>query len=184
MKITQELLKKSANLQASIPSQQKLDLSRFIKAQQMSQSIELTGFQIIASNVFILKAICLWVCIILIGLGKLKICVNLFGIREPIKLLFKGGGKKKNLTLESFIRFSFWYPSLLLQKKEFLLRFLYAFGLCNQAKSLARTLKILLVFLCKVAANQLQQSKGCWRVSHVLEFVQRSKLRTGIRAIS
>ena len=55
MKITQELLKKSANLQASIPSQQKLDLSRFIKSRQMSRSIELTGFQIIVNNVFILK---------------------------------------------------------------------------------------------------------------------------------
>ena len=37
----------------------------------------------------------LWVCIILIGVGKLKVCVNLFGIGEPIKLLFKGGGKRK-----------------------------------------------------------------------------------------
>ena len=37
----------------------------------------------------------LWVCIILIGLGKSKICVNLFGIGEPIKLLFKEGGKRK-----------------------------------------------------------------------------------------
>ena len=55
MKTTQELLKKSANLQALIPSRQKLDLLRFIKARQMSLSIELTGFQIIASNVFILK---------------------------------------------------------------------------------------------------------------------------------
>ena len=73
----------------------------------MSRSIELTDFQIIASNVFILKDYCLEVCIILIGLGKSKVCVNLFGIGEPIKLLFKGGGKKKNLTLESFIRFSF-----------------------------------------------------------------------------
>ena len=73
-------------------------------------------------------------------------------------------------------------PSLLLQKKEFLLCFLYAFGFCNQAKSLAPTLKILLVFLCEVAANQLQQSKGCCGVSHVLGFVQRSKPRTGIRA--
>ena len=35
------------------------------------------------------------VCIILIGLGKSKVCVNLFGIGEPIKLLFKGGGKRK-----------------------------------------------------------------------------------------
>ena len=88
----------------------------------------------------------LWVCIILIGLGKLKICVNLFGIGELIKLLFKGGRKRKTLTLESFIRFSFWNPSLHL---------LYAFGFCNHSKSLALTLKILLVFLCEVAVNQL-----------------------------
>ena len=54
MKTTQELLKKSANLQASIPPQQKLDLLRFIKARQISRSIELTSFQIIANNVFIL----------------------------------------------------------------------------------------------------------------------------------
>ena len=37
----------------------------------------------------------LWVCIILIGLGKPKICVHLFGIGEPIKLLFKRGRKRK-----------------------------------------------------------------------------------------
>ena len=62
------------------------------------------------SNVFILKGYLfmglynpysirkiqgLWVCIILIGLGKPKVCVNLFGIGEPIKLLFKGCGKRK-----------------------------------------------------------------------------------------
>ena len=51
LKIAQE----KCNLQVSIPPRQKLNLSRFIKAQQMSQLIELTGFQIIASNVFILK---------------------------------------------------------------------------------------------------------------------------------
>ena len=90
--------------------------------------------------------------------------------------------KKKNLTLESFIRFSFWNPSLLLQKKEFLLRFLYAFGFCNQAKSLTLTLKIFLVFLCEAAANQLQQSRDCCGVSYVLGFMQRSKPHTGIRA--
>ena len=32
-------------------------------------------------------------CIILIELGK--ICVNQFGIEEPIKILFKGGGERK-----------------------------------------------------------------------------------------
>ena len=37
----------------------------------------------------------LWVCIILIGLEKLKVCVNLLEIGEPIKHLFKGGGKRK-----------------------------------------------------------------------------------------
>ena len=37
----------------------------------------------------------LWVCIILTGQGKPKVCINLFGIGEPIKLLFKGGGKRK-----------------------------------------------------------------------------------------
>ena len=55
MKTTQELLKKSVNLQASIPPRQKLDLLRFIKARQMSQSIKLMSSQIIASNDFILK---------------------------------------------------------------------------------------------------------------------------------
>ena len=64
----------------------------------------------IVSNVFILKGYLfmslynpyrirktqgLWVCIILIILGKPKVCVNLFEIEEPIKLLFKGGGKEK-----------------------------------------------------------------------------------------
>ena len=57
-----------------------------------------------------------------------------------------------------------------------------SFGFYNQAKSFAPTLKILLVFLCEAAANQLQQSKGCCEVSHVLGFVQKSKPRTGIRA--
>ena len=113
----------------------------------------------------------LWVCIILIGPGKPKVYVNLFGIGEPIKLLFKGCGKRKTPTLKSFIRFSFWNPSLLLQKKEFLLRFLYAFEFCNQERSLAPTLKILLVFLCEAATNQLQQSKGYYGVSHVLRSV-------------
>ena len=41
------------------------------------------------------KAQGFWVWIILIGLGKSKVCVNLFGIGEPIKLLSKGGGKRK-----------------------------------------------------------------------------------------
>ena len=81
------------NLQVSIPPRQKLDLSRFINARHMSQSIELRELH----NVF------------------------------------------------------FWNPSLLLQKKEFLLHFLCTFGFYNQAKSLAPTLKILFVFLCEVA---------------------------------
>ena len=77
--------------------------------------------------------------------------------------------------------FFFLNPTLLLQKKEFLLRFLYTFGFCNQAKSLAPTLKILLVFLCETAANQLQQSNVCCGVSYVPRFMQKSKPRIGIR---
>ncbi len=30
----------------------------------------------------------LWICIIFIGLGKPKICINLFGIGEPFKLSY------------------------------------------------------------------------------------------------
>ena len=148
----------------------------------MSRSIELTGFQIIASNVFILKGY------LFIGLYNPYWTRKTQGLCKPIwnrraiKLPFKGGGKKKNLTLKSFIRFSFWNPSPLLQKKEFLLRFLYVFGFYNQAKSLTPTLKILLVFLCEAAANQLQQSNDCCGVNHVLGFVQRSKPHTRIRA--
>ena len=123
----------------------------------------------------------LWVCIILIGLGKPKICVNLFGIGELIKLLFKKKVEKEKPNPRKRHKVSFWNLSLLLQNKEFLLRFLYAFRFCNQTKSLAPTLKILLVFLCETVANQLQQSKGCCGVSHVLGFVQRSKPSTGIR---
>ena len=96
-------------------------------------------------------------------------------LKRPIKLLFKiMRWIKKILTLESFIRFSFWNSSLLLKKKEILLCFLYVFGFCNQTKFLAPTLKILLVFLCETIANQLQQSKGCYRVSHILRYVQKS----------
>ena len=174
MKITQELLKKSAIyrsqylLNRSSIYRDSLKLDRCLDlwslwdsdySQQRFYSKRLFGYGF---------------CIIFIGLGKLKVCVNLFGIGEPIKLLFKGGGKRKTLILESFIRFSFWNPSLLLQKKEFLLRFFYAFGFCNQAKSLTPTLKILLVFLCEAAANQLQQSKSCCGISHILGSMQRS----------
>ena len=67
-------------------------------------------------------------------------------------------------------------------KEEFFLHFLYAFGFCNQENSLAPTLKILLVFLCEVIANQLQQSKDCYGVSHVLGFMQRSQSCTRIHA--
>ena len=44
----------------------------------------------------------LWVCIIFIGLGKPKVCVNLFGTGEPIKLLFKGDGKIKRNPREIY----------------------------------------------------------------------------------
>ena len=60
-------------------------------------------------------------------------------------------------------------------RQECLLRFLYAFRFCNQANSLAPTLKVLLVFLCEAVANQLQQPKGCCGVSQVLGFVQKSQ---------
>ena len=125
-----------------------------------------------------LKAICLWVCIIFIGLEKPNfLCKPNWNrrayLKRPIKLLFKiMRWIKKILTLESFIRFSFWNSSLLLQKKKLLLHFLYVFGFCNQANSLTPALKILLVFLCEAVANQLQQSKGCCGVNHVLRSVQ------------
>ena len=61
----------------------------------MPRLIELTGFQIIARNIFILKGYLFMGLSNPIGLGKPKVCVNQFGIREPIKLLFKGGGKRK-----------------------------------------------------------------------------------------
>ena len=44
----------------------------------------------------------MWVCIIFIGLGKPKVCVNLFGTGEPIKLLFKGDGKIKRNPREIY----------------------------------------------------------------------------------
>ena len=53
------------------------------------------------------------------------------------------------------------------------MRFLYAFGFYNQANSLAPILKILLVFLCETIPNQLQQSNGCYGVSHILGSMQR-----------
>ena len=53
------------------------------------------------------------------------------------------------------------------------MRFLYAFGFCNQAKSFTPSLKILLVFLCEVVASQLHQLKGYCGVSHVLGSVQK-----------
>ena len=56
----------------------------------------------------------LWVCIILIGLRKPKVCVTQFGIGEPIKLLFKGA-----LTPKSFIRFSFETLASSYRRKSF-----------------------------------------------------------------
>ena len=90
--------------------------------------------------------------------------------------------KKKNLTVELH-EVLFLKPKPLSTKERVLVAFLVRFGLCNQAKSLAPTLKILLVFLCEAAANQLQQSKDCCGVSHILGFKQRSKPRTGICAL-
>ena len=155
MKITKELLKKNAICRSRyLPDRSSIyrDSLNLNRCLNLSSLRDLNYIQ----QCFYSKRLFDYgFCIILIGLGKSKVCVNLLGIGEPIKLLFKGGGKRKTQTLESFIRFSFWNPSLLLQKKEFLLRFLYAIGFCNQAKSLTPTLKILLVFLCEAAANQL-----------------------------
>ena len=153
MKITQELLKNSAIcrsrflLDRSSICRYSLKLERCLDLSSL-RDLDYSQQRFYSKRLFIYEF-----CIILIRLGKPKVCVNLFGIWEPIKLLFKGGGKRKTLTLESFISFFFGNPSLLQQKKEFLLHFLYIFGFCNQAKSLAPTLKILLVFLCKAAAN-------------------------------
>ena len=151
MKITQELLKKSAIYRSrylidrSSICWDSLKLDRCLNLSSL-RDLDYSQQRFYSKRLFIYG-----ICIILIGLGKLKVWINLFGIGEPIKLLFKGGGKRKTLTLKSFIRFSFWNPSLILQKKEFLLRFSYAFGFCNQAL----TLKILLVCLCEATTNQL-----------------------------
>ena len=40
------------------------------------------------------------------------------------------------------------------------------------------------MFLCEAAANQLQQSKGCCGVRHVLGSVHHWLARTGIRALN
>ena len=61
----------------------------------MSRSIEIMRFELWPTMFLFQKTICLWIYIILIGLEKLKICVYLFGIGEPIKLLFKQGGGKR-----------------------------------------------------------------------------------------
>ena len=55
---------------------------------------------------------------------------------------------------------------------------LYAFGFYNQVKSLAPTLKILLVFLYEDTVNQLQQSKGYWDSCII------GQSRTGSRALN
>ena len=74
--------------------------------------------------------------------------------------------------------FFFWNPSLLLQKKEFLLHFLYAFRFYNQAKSLTPSLKILLVFLLqinyinqRVAVELVTYWDLCKVVSYILGFM-------------
>ena len=153
MKITQELLKKSAICRSRYLLNRN---SIYRDSWKLDTYLDLSSLRDLdySQQLFYSKRLFVYgFCIILIGIGKPKVFVNLFGIGEPNKLLFKGGGKRKTLTLESFIRFSFWNPSLLLQKKKFLLCFLYAFGFYNQTKSLAPTLKILLVFLCEAIAN-------------------------------
>ena len=168
MKITQELFKKSVICRSRYFLDRSSICRDSLKLDTCHDLSSLRDSDYSQQHFYSKRLFVYGFCIILIRLRKPKVCVNQFGIGEPIKLLFKGGGKRKNLTLESFIRFSFWNPSLFLQKKEFLLSLLYAFGFYNQAKSLAPTLKILLVFLCETVANQLQQSKGCCGVSHLL----------------
>ena len=106
MKIIQEQLKKSAIcrsrylLDRSSICQNSLTLDTCVLIYRAYRT------QTIANNVFIPKGYLfigmynhyktrktqgLWVCIIPIGLEKSKVCVNLFGIGKPIKLLFKGG---------------------------------------------------------------------------------------------
>ena len=63
----------------------------------------------------------LWVCIILIGLGKPKVCVYIFGIGEIIELLFKQGGrrkKKKNLNLREFHKVFILKPQTISYKRK------------------------------------------------------------------
>ena len=80
---------------SSIP----VDLSRSIKARYLSRYLliyQAYGIFDIAYNVLILKGFFfLWVCIILIGLGKPKVCVNLFGIGEPLSFYLKEVEKEK-----------------------------------------------------------------------------------------
>ena len=69
---------------SSIP----MDLSRFTEAWYISWDLSIYqayGISDIAYNVLILLVICLWVCTILIGLEKSKVCVNLIGIGKLIK---------------------------------------------------------------------------------------------------
>ena len=110
---------------------------------------------------------------------RIEIRLNWY-LKDIISHLLGGFSEREILCLcgQGFVtKFSLFH-----QTKDFLLCFLSAFGFCNQANSLAPILKILLVFLCEAVANQLQQSKGCCRVNHVLGFMQRSQSRTVIRA--
>ena len=104
--------------------------------------------------------------------AQIGIHVNQY-LKDILRHLLEGFSERETLHLcgQGFVtNFSLFH-----QTQEFLLRFLYAFGFCNQANSLAPTLNILLVFLYKAITNQLQQSKGCYGFSHVLGFVQMSQ---------
>ena len=107
---------------------------------------------------------------------RIEIHLNQY-LKDIISHLLKGFLEREtpHLCGQGFVtKFSLFH-----QTKEFLLYFLYAFGFCNQASFLVPTLKILLVFLCEAVASQLQQSKGCCEVSHVLGSVQRSQSQIG-----
>ena len=54
----------------------------------------------------------------------------------------------------------FWTCEFRKQKKEILLQQMKIFGFCTKQSLWHQQMKILLVFLCEIVANQLQQSKG------------------------
>ena len=105
-----------------------VDLSRVAEARYFSRYLLIYrayGISDKDCNILILLAICLWVCTILIGLGKPKVCINLIGIGELIKKFHKEV-EKENLNPRKLDKDFFWNPSLL-QKKYILIHFFVRF---------------------------------------------------------